>query len=85
MAKCAITGRKKSFGNNVPFSKKTTRRSWDPNVHKRTLYVPELGRNVTLFLSTAALRTMEKKGGLMNYLRDEGLTLNQVTRRRPAA
>lgn len=76
---CAITGKKRVFGNNRPFSEKKTRRSWKPNVQKRRMYVPELGRHVRVQLSTRALRTIEKKGGLMPYLQSEGIRLEDVT------
>ena len=76
---CAITGKKRVFGNNRPFSEKKTRRSWKPNVQKRRMFVPELGRTVRVQLSTSALRTIEKKGGLMPYLQSEGIRLEDVT------
>lgn len=76
---CAITGKKRMFGNNRPFSEKKTRRDWKPNVQKRKIYVPELGRHVQVQLSTRALRTIEKRGGLMAYLRSEGMDLKDVT------
>jgi len=75
---CAVTGKKRAFGNNVSFSKRHTRRDFKPNVHKRTIYVPEVGRSVTLQLSTRGLRTIEKNGGLLPYLRSRGLTLKDV-------
>jgi large subunit ribosomal protein L28 len=75
---CAITGRKRAFGNNVSFSKKRTRRDFKPNAHKRTVYVPELGRSVKISLSTRALRRPDKHGGLVPYLRSQGLTLKDV-------
>lgn len=76
---CAITGKKRVFGNNRPFSEKKTRRHWKPNVQKRKMFVPELGRSVTVKMSARALRTVEKKGGLMPYLRSAGMRLEDVT------
>ena len=76
---CAITGKKRVFGNNRPFSEKKTRRYWKPNVQKRKMFIPELGRSVTVKMSARALRTVEKKGGLMPYLRSEGIRLEDVT------
>lgn len=75
---CAITGKKRVFGNNRPFSEKKTRRSWKPNVHSRKIYVPELGRSVRIKVSTRGMRTIEKNGGLMPYLRKQGLELKDV-------
>ena len=76
--KCKLTGKGPMSGNNIPFSLKKTRRRFLPNLQTKRVFVPELGREVSIRLSTRALRTMDKKGGLMNYLRDEGLRLQDV-------
>jgi large subunit ribosomal protein L28 len=49
-----------------------------PNLQKKRLYVPELDRWITVRLSTRALRTVNKKG-FLRFLKDEGLSLKQVT------
>jgi len=49
-----------------------------PNLHVKKLYIPEQDRWVKVKLSIRALRTVTKKGGLMQYLRDEGLRLKDV-------
>ncbi|MDJ0756412.1 MAG: 50S ribosomal protein L28 [Ardenticatenaceae bacterium] len=77
--KCKLTGKGPLSGNNVPFSLKKTKRRFLPNIQTKKVFVPELGRSVRLRMSTRAIRTMDKKGGLMQYLRDEGLTLKDVT------
>ncbi|HRV91638.1 MAG TPA: 50S ribosomal protein L28 [Anaerolineae bacterium] len=76
--KCQISGKGPLTGNNVPFSQKKTRRRWLPNLQKRKIYVPELGRSIRLKVSTRALRTIDKKG-LVAYLSDEGLSLKDIT------
>lgn len=75
--KCQLSGKGPLTGNNVPFSQKKTRRRWLPNLQKRKIYVPELGRSVRLKVSTRALRTIDKKG-LSAYLRDQGLTIKDI-------
>lgn len=77
---CAITGKKRIYGNNRPFSEKKTRRSWKPNVRTRKIYVPELNRTVRVQLSARAMRTVEKNGGLMPYLRKQGMELKDVVK-----
>lgn len=77
--KCKLTGKGPMSGNNVPFSLKKTKRRFLPNIQSKKVFVPELGRSVRLRMSTRAIRTMDKKGGLMQYLRDEGLSLKDVT------
>ncbi len=85
MATCALTGKKVTFGRNIRHKASggwarrapKTNRTFKPNIHQHTMYVPEIGRNVTLKLSAKALRTISKKG-LIAALRDEGLTLKDV-------
>ena len=78
MAKCQLTGNGPQFGNNRPWSKKATRRQWQPNVQKFTLYVPELGRSVTLRASAATMRSVDKIG-LMAFLKKNKLSLKDLT------
>ena len=72
---CAITGRRTSSGRSYALrgiAKKKkgiglkitgcTNRRFNPNLHTKRLWVPEEKRYITLRLSTAALRTIDKKG-----------------------
>ncbi|MEM7342801.1 MAG: 50S ribosomal protein L28 [Chloroflexota bacterium] len=74
---CKLTGKKPTAGNNVSHSQKKTRRQWIPNVQKRKIYVPELGRTIRVKMSARALRTIDKRG-FMPYLKKKGLTLKDV-------
>ncbi|KZS96973.1 hypothetical protein SISNIDRAFT_450759 [Sistotremastrum niveocremeum HHB9708] len=73
-------------GNNVPFSKHKTRRKWFPNALSKNLYSEILGQRVRVTISARALRTVDKLGGLDNYLfntkpellGDEGMRLRVV-------
>jgi large subunit ribosomal protein L28 len=78
VAKCKLSGKGPLFGNSVPWSKKKTRRNWQPNIQTYTIYVPELGRKIRLKASTSAMRSVEKMG-LMAYLKKNNLTLKDVT------
>ncbi|CAA7263292.1 unnamed protein product [Cyclocybe aegerita] len=62
-------GKMKQAGNNVPFSKHKTRRTWLPNVQRKRVPSEILGGNVRVKLTTRALKTIHKKGGLDNYLK----------------
>jgi large subunit ribosomal protein L28 len=75
--KSSITGKGPSFGNNVPFSKKKTRRRWDANLQDRKIWVPELSRYVKLRVSTRDLRSIDKHG-LVAYLSSNGKSLKDV-------
>lgn len=76
--KCQITGKKPLSGHRVSHSNNRKKRWQLPNVQKKRIYVTELGRWVRVKLSTRALRTVNKKG-LMSFLRDEGMTLKDIT------
>ncbi|KAL5478428.1 hypothetical protein ACEPAI_2612 [Sanghuangporus weigelae] len=56
------------FGNNVPFSKHKTRRTWLPNVQHKGLFSDLLGRELRLKVTTRSLRTIRKYGGLDQYI-----------------
>jgi large subunit ribosomal protein L28 len=75
--KSAITGQGPNYGNNVPFSKKKSRRRWDVNLHDRRIWVPELNRFVKLRISTRDMRSIDKHG-LAPYLRSNGKTIQDL-------
>ena len=74
MARSEITGKRKLRANNVSHSNIKTPRWQNVNVQRRRLWVPELGRHVTLKLTTADLRTIDKIG-LVAYARRYGAKL----------
>lgn len=84
---CIVTGRKPQFGRSYTLrgiAKKKkgiglkitgcTNRRFLPNLKTKRLWDPEQKRFVTLRLSTAALRTIDKKGitPILRDLRKEG-------------
>lgn len=75
---CTITGKKPLAGNNVSHAHNKTRRVQRPNIRKKRIYVPELGRFVRLTLSTRALRSISKVG-LLALLKKKNLELRDVT------
>lgn len=66
-------------GNNVSHANNKTKRRQYPNLQIKRLYIRELDRWVRVRVSTRALRTIDKKG-LLAYLREEGLRLEDVAR-----
>lgn len=58
MAKCQNCGRGTTFGNNRPWSKKATRRTWRVNVQK--INVMEGGKLVSKRYCTQCIRLIEK-------------------------
>ena len=55
-------------GNNVSHAHNKTRRRFLPNIQVASMLSDALGRSVRLKLSTRAIRTIEKKGGLDSFL-----------------
>ena len=68
--RCALTGKGVQTGNNVSHAHNKTRRRYLPNLQQVSLMSDALGRSVRLRVSTAAIRTVEHKGGLDAFLLD---------------
>ena len=66
---CQITGKKAMVGNNVSHSKRRTKRRFYPNIFTKKFFIPEENRWVTLKVSAAGIRTINKKG-LFEALKD---------------
>jgi len=59
---CQITGKKAMVGNNVSHSKRRTKRHFLPNLFNKKFYLPEEDRWISLTVSAAGLRTINKNG-----------------------
>jgi large subunit ribosomal protein L28 len=59
---CELTGKKAIIGHSVSFSNRKTKRRFNPNLHVKKFFVPEMGGWISLKISTSALRTINKKG-----------------------
>ena len=59
---CEITGKKAMVGNNVSHSNRKTKRKFNVNLMKKRFFIPEEGKWVTLRVSAAALKTINKIG-----------------------
>ena len=66
--RCSITGKGVLAGNNVSHAHNKTRRRFLPNIQQTSLLSDALGQPISLKLSTRAIRTIEKNGGLDAYL-----------------
>ena len=66
--RCRITGKTVLAGNNVSHANNKTRRRFLPNLQTASLLSDALGTPVRLRLSTRAIRTVEKKGGIDAFL-----------------
>ena len=59
---CELTGKKAMVGNNVSHAMNKTKRKFNANLIKKRFYIPEEDRWVTLKVSTAALKNINKNG-----------------------
>ena len=59
---CEISGKKVLVGNNVSKAMNKTKRRFEPNLIKKRFFIPEEGKWITLKVSTAVLKTINKKG-----------------------
>ena len=66
--RCIITGKGVQTGNNVSHAHNKTRRRFLPNLQKVSLLSEALGESVRLRITTSAVRTIEKRGGLDAFL-----------------
>jgi large subunit ribosomal protein L28 len=59
---CQITGKRVIVGNNVSHSKRRTKREFSPNLKTKRFWLEEEKRFVTLKVSVAGIRTINKLG-----------------------
>ncbi len=65
---CELTGKGPMTGNMVSHANNKTRRRFLPNLNEVTLMSDVLGRSFSLRVSSAALRTVDHRGGLDAFL-----------------
>lgn len=59
---CILTGKKPRVGHHVSHANNKTKRRFLPNLQYRRFWLEKEQRWIRLRLSTAALRTIDKKG-----------------------
>ena len=59
---CQVTGKKPLVGNNVSHANNRTKRKFYPNLQKTSFYIPEEDRWITLKVSAAGIKTINKNG-----------------------
>jgi large subunit ribosomal protein L28 len=75
---CQVTGKKAIVGNNVSHSKRRTKRKFYPNLFVKRFYLPEEERWISLKVSSAGIRLINKKGltVVLKEAKDKGYILN---------
>jgi len=61
-AVCQVTGAVPGFGHNISHSHRRTKRRFDPNVQKKTYFVPSLRRNITINVSAKGIKVIDVRG-----------------------
>jgi large subunit ribosomal protein L28 len=66
--RCDLTGKGPLVGHKVSHSNIKTKRRFMPNLQNVTLISDTLGRSFKVRVSTNALKTVDHRGGLDNFL-----------------
>ena len=67
--KCELTGKSPLKGHIVSHANNKTKRKFLPNLKSVTFKSTILRRNIKLLVSNVALKTIDYKGGLDNFLK----------------
>ena len=67
--KCELTGKSSLKGHRVSHANNKVKRKFVPNLKKITFKSEILRKNIRLKVSNAALKTVDYKGGLDNFLK----------------
>ncbi len=75
---CQVTGKKAVVGNNVSHSKRRTKRKFMVNLFTKRYYLPEENRWITLKLSAAGMRNINKNGlaSVLKEAKEKGYIIN---------
>ena len=65
---CELSGKKVMTGNNVSKANNRTKRRFLPNLQKSSMYSSILGKTLQFRVAASTIRTVEKKGGLDEFL-----------------
>ncbi|MBK6698776.1 MAG: 50S ribosomal protein L28 [Saprospiraceae bacterium] len=65
---CELSGTRPMFGNKVSHSNHKTKRRFNPNLQKKTFFMPETNEWIELKITAKTLRTIDKLG-LYDYMK----------------
>lgn len=66
---CDLTGKRRQIGNKISHSNIKTKTKKEVNLQSKRVFDPETGKTIRLRLSAKAIKTLDKVGGLSQYLR----------------
>ena len=67
---CKITGKRPLVANNVSKANNKTKRRQLPNLQKKKIFIPELGKSVRIKVSANALKSIDRDG-LMTFKKEK--------------
>jgi large subunit ribosomal protein L28 len=75
---CQVTGKKALTGNKVSHSKRRTKRRFYPNLFEKKYYLSDEDRWITLKVSAAGMRLINKKGltATLKEAKEKGYIVN---------
>jgi large subunit ribosomal protein L28 len=75
---CQVTGKKAVVGNNVSHSKRRTKRKFMANLFTKRYYLQEENRWITLKVSAAGMRKINKNGlaAVLKEAKEKGYIIN---------
>ena len=75
---CQVTGKRAMVGNNVSHSKRRTKRKFMVNLFKKRYFIAEENRWITLKVSAAGMRNINKNGlsSVLKEAKEKGYTIN---------
>ena len=65
---CELSGKKVMTGNNVSKANNRTKRRFLPNLQKSSMHSSILDKTLQFRVAASTIRTVEKKGGLDEFL-----------------
>lgn len=73
---CELTGKKAITGHKVSHSNIKTKKKFYPNLLRKTFFIPEENKTITLKISTSALKNISKNGisSCLKKAREKGYT-----------
>ena len=75
---CKITGKRPLVANNVSKANNKTKRRQLPNLQKKKIFIPELGKSVRIKVSANVLKSIDRDG-LMTFLKKKNLSLSDIS------
>ena len=75
---CKITGKRPLVANNVSKANNKTKRRQLPNLQKKKIFIPELGKSVRIKVSANALKSIDRDG-LLIFLKKKNLSLSDIS------